>query len=68
MTPAGRSVARALISFLPLVCIALLSIAIAFAYAVSAALTPGAGVPGWILLGGGIAQALILIARRFNRI
>ena len=62
VTPAGRSVARALISFLPLVCIALLSIAIAFAYAVSAALTPGAGVPGWILLGGGIAQALILIA------
>lgn len=59
---AGRPVARALASFLPLVYIAVLTIAIALAYAISAAHTPGAGLPSWILVAGGIVQALILIA------
>ena len=61
-TPAERPVPRAFASYLPLVSIAVLAIAIALAYAISAALTPGAGLPGWILVAGGIAQALILTA------
>ena len=59
---AGRPVVRALASFLPLVCIAVLTVPIALAYAISAAHTPGAGLPSWILVAGGIVQALILIA------
>ena len=62
MLPGPGSNIGSLGSFLPIICIASLAAASALAYAVAVFLTPGAGLPGWLLLTGGIVQALILIS------
>ena len=58
----GAAVHRPIISIVPLALIASLAIATALAYGFAMHFTPGAGLPGWMLLAGGIAQALILAA------
>jgi len=58
----GAAVHRPIVSIVPLALIASLAIATALAYGFAMHFTPGAGLPGWMLLAGGIAQALILAA------
>ena len=58
--PMGVAARRPIVSILPLALIASLTIATALAYGFALFLTPGAGLPGWILVAGGAVQALIL--------